>query len=193
MAIFDHTVTGDERREKGGGLASRRVGTFSQMETKKTMWIWRRRSAPPSRKDAALDFWPWSGGFPIPLSCGSRRKVEIGDSDKDREHAPVKLQKTMRHQQEVVDTGCCRVGGWEAAWGLGLRWSDFNQPAACDEPAWTLYFAMFICLYPKRRRRFSAGSRWRELLRAAAGFGGAVCAHGPSCEPVAQFTLSSRR
>ncbi|KAH8123156.1 hypothetical protein LI328DRAFT_169719 [Trichoderma asperelloides] len=77
------------------------------METKKTMWIWRRRSAPPSRKDVALDFGPWSGGFPIPLSCGSRRKVEIGDSDKDREHALVKLQKMMRHQQEIVDTGCC--------------------------------------------------------------------------------------
>lgn len=91
----------------------------------------------------------------------SRRKVEIeiGDGDKDREHAPVKVQKRCAASKKSSIRAAAGLQDGEAAWGSELGWTGFNQPAACDEPTWTLYFGLFICLYPKRRRRFSAGSR----------------------------------
>lgn len=86
-------------------------------------------------------------------------EIEIGDGDRDREHAPVKLQKRCATSKKSSIRAAAGLQVGEAAWGFELVWTDFNQPAACDEPTWTLQFAMFICLYPKRRRRFSAGSR----------------------------------
>lgn len=45
--------------------------------------------------------------------------MEIGDSDKDREYAPVQAVKTMRRFEEVV-SGLPQVGGWEVAWNSGF-------------------------------------------------------------------------
>lgn len=55
-----------------------------------------------------------------PRQAESRRKVEIeiGDGDKDREHAPVKLQNDAPPERSLVNTGYRRVAGWGSCLGI---------------------------------------------------------------------------
>lgn len=70
MAIFDHTANGEAKGERERGWVDEVLRTNG--DKKDNVDFGERRSAPPSRKDAALDVGPGLADFQSPSASGKQ-------------------------------------------------------------------------------------------------------------------------
>lgn len=119
--------------------------------------------------------------------------MEIGDGDKDREHAPVKLQKrcATSKKSSIRAAAGLEVGKLPGGLNFGGLTLTSRRPVV-SRPGHCFLHCLFVYTpsAADALAQEAVSGSCAELPRV---FGGAVCAHGPSCEQVAQFTLSSRR